>query len=72
MFRPGYMHPTPGLKNTLKAYKWISWMYPALRALFPGSVSTLKELGLAMIHAVVKGSDKKVLEVKDIVALAKA
>lgn len=70
-FRPGYMHPTPGLKNTLGGYKYIAWMYPALRAIFPKRVSTLREMGLAMIHAVSKGSDKQILEVKDIVALAK-
>jgi hypothetical protein len=72
MFRPGYMHPTKGLKNTLKYYAAFSWMYPALRLLFPGSVSTLKELGVAMINAVSKGYDKSILEVKDIVKLAKA
>ncbi len=69
-FRPGYMQPTAGLKNTLKGYKYISWLYPALRKLFPNNVSTLKELGLAMIHAAQKGYQKNILEVKDIVALA--
>ena len=72
MFRPGYMHPTKGLKNTLKYYAAFSWMYPALRLLFPGAVSTLKELGVAMINSVNKGYDKSILEVKDIVSLAKA
>ena len=72
MFRPGYMHPTKGLKNTLKYYAVFSWMYPALRLLFPGAVSTLKELGVAMINSVNKGYDKSILEVKDIVSLAKA
>ncbi len=72
MFRPGYMHPTPGLKNTLKSYKYMSWMYPFFRKFFPGFVSTLAELGLAMINTVNKGYDKKVLEVPDIVKLAKA
>lgn len=71
-FRPGYMQPTPGLKNSLKYYKYISWMYPALRALFPGAVSTLAELGQAMIQVSLHGTDKQVLEVKDIVGLAKA
>ncbi len=71
MFRPGYMHPTPGLKNTLKYYKYFSWLYPALRAAFPGAVSTLSELGLAMINVTLRGYPKQVLEVKDIVALAK-
>jgi len=72
MFRPGYMQPTPGLKNVLKFYAYVSWMYPALRAMFPGAVSTLKEVGIAMIHATTKGYDKSILEVKDIVTLAKA
>jgi len=72
MFRPGYMHPTKGLKNTLKYYRAFSWMYPVLRALFPNFVSTLQELGLAMINTVNKGYDKSILEVKDIVKLAKA
>jgi uncharacterized protein YbjT (DUF2867 family) len=71
LFRPGYMHPTKGLKNTLKVYKYMSWMYPFLRFVFPSGVSTLKELGLAMINATLKGYEKPVLEVKDIVALAK-
>lgn len=72
MFRPGFMYPTPGLKNTLKFYRYVNWMYPALRKIFPGHVSTLKELGVAMIHAVSRGSDKSVLEVRDIVELAKS
>ena len=70
MFRPGYMHPTQGLKNTLKYYAWVSWLYPTFRLLFPGFVSTLKELGLAMIHAANQGYDKSILEVKDIIKLA--
>ena len=71
MFRPGYMQPTKGMKNTQKYYIYFSWMYPALRWLFPKFVSTLKELGLAMINATSKGYDKSILEVKDIVKLAK-
>lgn len=71
MFRPGFMFPTEGLKNTLKYYRYFNWMYPALRRFFPKYVSTLKELGLAMIHVITKGYHKSVLEVKDIVDLAK-
>src|ERR1700744_2575959 len=69
-FRPGYMHPTPGLKNTNKYYKYITWLYPILRRLTPNSVSKLSELGLAMINAAVYGYDKQILEVKDINQLA--
>ncbi len=71
LFRPGYMNPTKGLKNTLKYYKYISWLYPFLRLVFPSGVSTLKELGLAMINSALMGYEKPVLEVKDIVKLAK-
>jgi uncharacterized protein YbjT (DUF2867 family) len=71
LFRPGYMHPTKGLKNTLKYYKYFSWLYPILRVLTPSFVSTLKELGLAMINSALKGYDKNILEVRDIVKLAK-
>ncbi len=70
-FRPGYMHPTKGLKNTLPFYKYISWLYPFFRKVFPNRVSTLAELGQAMINVTLFGYNKQVIEVKDIVALAK-
>jgi uncharacterized protein YbjT (DUF2867 family) len=71
LFRPGYMQPTGGLKNTLSYYKYVSWLYPALRFLFPAFVSTLRELGLAMINSALKGYEKPILEVKDILKWAK-
>jgi uncharacterized protein YbjT (DUF2867 family) len=70
-FRPGYMQPTKGLKNTLSYYKYMSWLYPFLRAVFPGFATTLAELGQAMVNTSVHGYDKPVLEVKDIVIMAK-
>lgn len=72
MFRPGYMHSHPGLKNTLPAYKYVSWLYPILKPIMPGFMSTLKDVGIAMINTVNKGYPKKILEVKDINSLAKA
>ncbi len=69
-FRPGYMQPTKGLKNTLPYYKYVTWMYPALRFAFPGFVTTLKEMAQAMINSARYGYEKQVLEVKDILALA--
>ena len=68
-FRPGFMLPTRGLKNTLKYYKYLNWMYPVLRLFLVAT--TMKELGLAMINAASKGYEKRVVEVKDIVELAK-
>jgi uncharacterized protein YbjT (DUF2867 family) len=70
-FRPSYLHPTPGMKNTLSYYKYISWLYPVLKLVMPNSLSTLAELGQAMINASAKGYGKQILEVKDILVLAK-
>lgn len=70
-FRPGFLKPTNGMKNTKKYYKYILWLFPTLKIVFPKYVSTLSELGKAMINAVTKGYDKNVLEVKDILILAK-
>ncbi len=72
MFRPGYMHPTKGLKHTLKYYKYLTWLYPLLSPVFPNIFLTLKEVGIAMINSVTRGPYNLILEVKDIKALARA
>jgi uncharacterized protein YbjT (DUF2867 family) len=69
-FRPGFMKAMPGQKNILTLYKYTGWAFPLFKALLPGRVSTLKQVGRAMINAVWKGYPKQVLEVKDINALA--
>jgi uncharacterized protein YbjT (DUF2867 family) len=71
LFRPGMLRPTKGMKNTLSYYKYITWIYPVLRAILPRFVSTLAELGQAMLKTVTQGYEKNILEVKDIVSLAK-
>ncbi|MBT8380070.1 MAG: epimerase [Ignavibacteria bacterium] len=67
MFRPGYIQPTKGLKNTYKAYKIFVPLYPLIKSLFSKYATTLMEIGLAMINVTLYGSDKKVLECRDIV-----
>ncbi|QMW00767.1 epimerase [Spirosoma foliorum] len=71
MMRPGFMKATAGQKNVKSYYKYIDWLYPIGRALYPAGFSTLQELALAMIKSATKGYEKQILEVKDIVALAK-
>ena len=70
-FRPGFMLPEKGARNVKGYYAVFRVLYPVLSALFPGFVSTLKEVGIAMINSVIYGYEKSVLEVKDIVALSK-
>jgi uncharacterized protein YbjT (DUF2867 family) len=71
-FRPGYMHPTKGLKNTLSYYKYLGWMYPFFKLVMPGFVSTLADLGQAMIGVTKREYAMPILEVKDILAAAKS
>ncbi len=70
-FRPGFLIPTKGQKNVNKFYWVVGFLFPPLRMIFPTFVSTLKELGLAMINTVIKGYEKQILEVSDIVKLSK-
>lgn len=67
MFRPGYIQPTKGLKNTYKFYKVLAPFYPLWKLIFPKHVTTLREIGLAMINATLYGSNKKILEFRDII-----
>lgn len=69
-FRPGFMQATKGQKNTLSLYKYLGWTFPFFKAFFPRRVSTLKQVGSAMINAVSEGYPKQVLEVPDINLLA--
>ncbi len=72
MFRPGFMKATDGQRNILKAYRYLAWLYPVVRGLAPAMACTLQEVGQAMINAAQMGYSKPVLEVSDIVRLARA
>lgn len=70
-FRPGFIQPSKGAKNIKPVYKPIIILAPVIKLLMPRFVSTLKELGLAMINSVLYGYNKTVLEVSDIIALSR-
>lgn len=71
-FRPGIIEPTKGLKNTLSFYKYLGWLLPVIRFLLPRYISSLKQLGMAMINASSHGYEKDILEIPDIIKLAKS
>jgi uncharacterized protein YbjT (DUF2867 family) len=70
-FRPGALEPTKGLKNTLGFYKWLGWLIPLIRVISPNGITTLKELGIAMIRVARNGYPSKIIEVRDIKLIAK-
>ena len=70
-YRPGIMKPTAGAKNVLPLYKYMGWMYPIIRTIWPGSACTLKEVGLSMINLMYVDYPKQIITPDDIRALAK-
>lgn len=68
-FRPGIMTLSPGMKNPKW---WMRALVPVFGLVMPWVTCSMKQVGLAMIHAVQRGYPKNVLEVKDIKALANA
>ena len=71
-FRPGFMKPVPGQRYVQRFYPWIGWLYPVVRVVAPNQVSTLHDVGVAMIRCARDGYPKPVLEVRDINALGQA
>jgi uncharacterized protein YbjT (DUF2867 family) len=65
-FRPGFMRAMPGQRNLPGSYKALGWLYPVLRVVIPRYVSTLEDVGRAMIRCVTQRYPKTILEVRDI------
>jgi uncharacterized protein YbjT (DUF2867 family) len=76
MFRPGYIQPVHGEKSrtawTRNTYLLAGWLYPLWKLLFPNNVSTTEGLARAMLAVAKRGTDKHVLEVRDINRVADA
>jgi uncharacterized protein YbjT (DUF2867 family) len=68
-FRPGFIRPAAGLKNTLTVARVLAPLYPALRLLMPGHVCTLEDVGRSMVRVADIGSVKQILECADITQL---
>ena len=73
MFRPGAIIPMHGIRsktgwyNTL--YAFTKPLFPLMRKLFPGTVTTTEEVGRAMLAVAKRGYPKPILESNDIVGL---
>lgn len=73
-FRPGFIQPMHGVTSRTRgyrlAYRVAGPLYPVLRRLFPKFVTTSANVGRAMIEAAAGGAPTRVLENRDINALA--
>ncbi len=74
MLRPGFIRPLHGVVSKTRWYRVlyaaVGPLYPALKRIFPGQVTTTEELGRAMLQLLKRGFAQRVLENRDIVALA--
>lgn len=74
MFRPGAIIPLRGIKSRTKMYQffydYFMWLIKFVKMIAPNSVVNTTQIGLAMIHSVSKGYEKKILRPKDILDLA--
>jgi uncharacterized protein YbjT (DUF2867 family) len=70
VFRPGVIQPMKGARSRTTAYRvlyvLLTPVFPILRAVLPGSVTTSVRLGRAMIRAARSGYRKPILETRDI------
>jgi uncharacterized protein YbjT (DUF2867 family) len=76
MLRPGFIRPLHGIVSKTRWYRLLyavaGPIYPLLKKLVPSQVTTTEELGVAMLQLIKRGFAERVLENRDIVALADA
>ena len=53
-------------RHTQSFYKYLNWLFPVGRILFPGSFCTLEELSHAMVNATYNDARSAIFEVTDI------
>ncbi len=75
MLRPGFVRPLHGIapkpRWSRALHSLLGPVFPLLARAFPGHVTTTEELGVAMLQLLKRGSSDRVLENRDIVALAR-
>ena len=74
MFRPGIIQPLHGVRSRTTAYRLLYTLtkplLPLLRYAFPGSILTTEQIGRAMLAVARNGAPRRLLETRDINAIA--
>ncbi len=61
-YRPGFLKPFPESRHVLPFYKFVAWMFPLGRRVFPQGFSTLEELGKSMLYVTRHAYEPWILE----------
>lgn len=74
VLRPGMIEPLDGIRSRTRMYDFLlrhfRGMFSLLRRLFPDSITSTAQMGRAMLALARQGSTKRILEARDITALA--
>jgi uncharacterized protein YbjT (DUF2867 family) len=75
MFRPGFIQPLKGVRSRTRVYQAFysvaAPLYPVLRRLAPGSLTTTVDLGRALIEVSTAGYPRRILDPADINRVAR-
>lgn len=75
LFRPAIIQPLNGIRSKTMSYRIIyqlmTPLFPLLKHYFPNHILTTRDIGVAMLNTVRLGYQSQILEVKDIVNLAR-
>jgi uncharacterized protein YbjT (DUF2867 family) len=69
-FRIGFVIPNPEQKRVLKYYRYVSWLIPLIKLLFPNIIASMKQVALAMLYVSKNGYTRNVIFVNDIKELS--
>lgn len=72
IFRPFMLTPTKGLQHAHRFYRYISWIFPFGRIVYPAGFCTLKELAVAMINVGCQGYGKMILTPPNMIKVKKS
>lgn len=74
MFRPGFIEPMDGIQSRTPLYRRLYVisrpLFPLLRRAFPNHILTTRQIGRAMLQVARQGYSRRILEVRDIRAMA--
>jgi len=75
MLRPGIIQPLHGIKSKTRSYRVFysltAFLLPVLRTLLPNQVLSTTQIGAAMLNLAKHGYGKRILETRDIRAVAR-
>ena len=70
-FRIGFVKPAAGQQHVLSYYKYVAWLFPVIKTLFPFMYNTMGQVAQAMVYLAQNGYERNVIYVKDIRQISK-